>query len=446
MPAGVIDYKIDEDFDKNEKFYFFVLFSPKFVFLAEQAAEVLGEKFNKKFVPIHIVSIGLNNFYAKGNHIILNKSLARRKTRDKRIVEQLYDEDLNVEFAGNTLIKKIVRKLINKQGRVFVYSFSSSGLRSEGGLVVLGPKSNVVERYDSKVEQMKLFKKLKLPIIKRVEIPSIQQLKKNHPNLPFLVSSTFSSGGAESRVIRCKEDIMDFCKSLRMINRKNPLIIAPYIDVVISPNSTAMVCGKNDTRILSVSDQILDDVKYLGNAYPSRVDNRNLQSIFEMMKKIGDFLSRQGYRGLFGCDFIIDKRGDCYVVDLNPRRQGGYLMNFLMSRKFNLIDLEFKLALGEKIPKFSYEDFQKNIAWMHMKLITKKPGVLTKEFKRNSELFPFEKIGSNFCSIFCPAGSILDEEVTYGYYIATGYDRDDLLRKSRKRLNTVELGILDDCA
>ena len=139
---------------------------------------------------------------------------------------------------------------------------------------------------------------------------------------------------------------------LREINRSQEFVVADLIrEMSSSPNVNAVVLGKDHTEVICISDQVLRGNVYLGNIYPLKENKRIKDIITDTTKVIGDHISTLGFRGLFGLDFIVTPEGKVFTVDLNPRRQGGYLCNVLMSKKIDIIELELALAIGaEKIP------------------------------------------------------------------------------------------------
>jgi hypothetical protein len=64
---------------------------------------------------------------------------------------------------------------------------------------------------------------------------------------------------------------------------------------------------------------------YCGNDFTSTagLPSGIVSEAQEQAERIGRWLAAQGFRGLFGIDFVVDAdRGDLWAVDLNPRWQG----------------------------------------------------------------------------------------------------------------------------
>lgn len=437
---SLIEYKIDKDFDKNEYYYFFTLLNNRFEIINDYLAKNLERRFNKKFKPIYILQAKRNSFFKQDNYIILNHNLKKiqKQMKIKRLIYLQDLEDLNLEFANSSLIKKITKKLVRKQNIIFMISFTSFGLdKIHPKIINIGPDASVVNKYENKIEQIKLFKRLNLPLNETKIYKNVYLLLKDKKvNYPIYISPSYTSGGHESKIAFCRDDIIKFKNQLRPCNKKEKIFVSKFIkNIKLSPNGTAIVIGKNKTVPMLISDQILRNNIHLGNLYPSKTSKKNQKQIINTLIKIGNFLSLRGFKGLFGCDFIIDDKDNCFVIDLNPRRQSGYLPLLLMSKKIDILNLEVNLALNQKIPKISYSDFQCNFSWGHSKI---KPyseySKLKKEIKINSVETPFLNIGKRFICSYFPKGYILNGGYC-GYYIITHQNSNKIISKIKIEVN-----------
>lgn len=435
----IIKVKLEKDFKENGFEYFFTLLSERSDYLNNLWIEELEKKFNKKFKPIFVLNAERNKFFKMDNYIIINERLYRlqKKLKNERIIFQSESDDLNREFSDSKFIKSLINKLILKQKRVFILSWTTSGLfLNNPKVIILGPNPKIATKYDSKLEHVKLFKKLNLP---RNEVKiyknfaEVQKIKGIF--YPFFLSADFSSGGQESKIITSQEDLEKFYPWLRTKNRNTKFLVAKLVRNIISaPNTSAIVIDKNNTEMLCISDQILHDTKYLGNIYPARISKKTRRIITEATKKIGNHLSKLGFRGLFGCDFLINSKDNCYITDLNPRRQGGYLCNALMflPKGVNIIEMELKLALGEEVTSPKLQDISIDYAWAHSKIKPPHPNYqILSTWKFGEPDDPFLKPDSTFKMTFFPE-KYLYVAGTAGYCIVSGTSRNKVEKKINK--------------
>lgn len=425
--------KLNPSLLTDDYHYFFSMLTDRFQPLNQLWIEQLEKKFSKKFKPIYVLPAKHNKLFEEENYIILNEKQEEliNKLKKNNIIYLIYPEDLNRQFSQSEFVQSLVEKLIRKQKRVFIVNWTSVWLDIDNSSVtILGPKPEIAARFDNKVEHIKTFNRLGLSTNKTKIYKNFEELKSEEIKYPLFLSAAYSSGGIESAVIYTTEDLNSFYANLRPVNREESFIVADLIeDIVLSPNTNAIIYGENKTELICISDQILRGNKYMGNIYPSQAKENHKKIMIDSTVKAGNYLSRQGFRGLFGLDFIINKKGNCFVTDLNPRRQGGYFCNVQMSKKINIVELEFKLALGDKIPKFHYEDFQIDYCWAHSKLTPYFPNMeITKEFEIGDPLEPFNREGTTYQTVYYPKKHILITG-NPGFYLTSGTSYNQVKRR-----------------
>lgn len=425
----VTEAQISEDIAKDENYYFISLLSDRFASLNDRWAAALKKRFGKNFKPIYILPHRHNDIFIEDNFAILNKQQQHLNAHSgaKKLIYLIYPEDLNKQFSESKFCQELLDTLVKKQGTVHVLSFTSVWLDfKSSNIKVLGPEPNIAGHYDNKIEHVKLFKKLRLPINKVTIYDNFEQLKRRHKEFPFFISAAYSSGGIESQAIYTPEDLDIFYFGLRPVNKDLPLIAARQIkDIVLAPNVTALVHEKDETTFINISEQLLRGNNYMGNIYPANVSKHHFKIILESTMAIGNHLSREGFRGLFGCDFLITASGECFPVDLNPRRQGGYFC-VTEASPVDLVDLELKVALGEPIDSIRHEDFQADYAWGHSKLSPYfNNAYINKEFGEGECSAPFRNIGTSYTAQFYPKDHVLITG-NPGFYVATAKNSSEI--------------------
>ena len=97
----------------------------------------------------------------------------------------------------------------------------------------------------------------------------------------------------------------------------------------LSPNINAVVLDETvllsypSIQLIGVSECINLRAGYCGNDFSTTVSlpETVIQKIYEQTHKVGNWIRQQGYRGLFGIDFVTDG-STVYPVEINPRFQG----------------------------------------------------------------------------------------------------------------------------
>lgn len=427
---NIIEKQLKEEIFSDEYEYFFSSLTDRFEHATELWKKELEKKFNKKFKPIWIMSAKQNKLFMqnKENYIILNKKLKELKKdpSNKNVVYLQDSEDLNKELSESEFISDLIKKITEKQGRIFILGFTSSFLNIDNPkAIILGPNPDIATKFDNKAEHLKLFNELKVPRNKSKIYNSKEELKKE-TKYPFFISAPYSSGGHENKFIFHEKDLDKFFTNLREVNKKGPYIVSQLLtNIDSSPNVNAIITKEGKTKIICITDQILNKNEYIGNIYPSKISKESEKIIVRTTKTLGDHLSKEGFRGLFGLDFIVNSTGQVYTIDLNPRRQGGYLCNILMSKKINIPELELRVVLGEEVPNFFEENFKTDFYWGHIKI--KEKGKINEIFRKGNINNPFENIGSEFSCIFYPKESYVTG--TRGYRVFSEFDYNSCVNK-----------------
>jgi L-amino acid N-acyltransferase YncA len=423
--------KLDSDILTNDTHYFFSSLTDRFTETTYRWAQKLSAKFHKSFKPIFLLPYQHNSAFEEENYIVLNERLFQTQERLKKddLIDFLYPEDMNKQFSISPRILELIEQLFAKQGIVYILPFTSVWLSiaSNPKVKLLSPAPDVAALFDDKVEHIRIFQQLGIPANKTEIFMTFEEARTKQKMYPFFFSVAFSSGGFESCVIRDPAHLEGFYKSLRPVNQKGPFIAARLLtDIVLAPNVNAMVVGQNQTCIVCISDQLLRENNYMGNIYPSSATPLHQKLMTEATQKIGNYMSSMGFRGMFGVDFLISRDGSCFPTDINPRRQGGYFCNVMMSKKIDLIDRELSLYLGEPVTPFSLKDMQIDYSWAHHKLAPYYHNVeINEELIEGHPKDPFEHIGSVYTAMYYPKHLILLSG-NPGFYAASGYDKNQL--------------------
>lgn len=438
-----IEHTLDSDIYTNKIEYFFTLLGPRFDLAVQLMEKSLEKHFGKKFKAIYVYSASPNEYFEKDNYIVLNaKALQVEDDLKTRTILLPEYEDINTEFSQSPFIQTIAKKLLKKQKGIFVYPFTSSFLKLCPSFKVIGANGDIVTYYDNKINQYYLFKKLGLPVNEAHIFKTKNSLIKNwKKGLPCYLTAAYTSGGNESGLIFSREMLEKFLAGLRGVNLKQSFMSARiFRNIVLAPNVNAIVIGKNQTKPLVITDQILRGNRYLGNIYPSKATTEIQKEIIDITTKVGDYLSIKGFRGLFGLDFLLNKDGKLVTVDLNPRRQGGYVCNIaaLAKCEVNLTDLELKACLNEPIKEnLSLDRLVCPNAWAHSKI---KPhdvgGVISNEISHGDINKIFEEGQGDYYSSFYAKDSIFIDGYI-GYSVSVGQSYNQVFENATLNANKV---------
>lgn len=421
---------------ENDTQYFFSILGPRFDTMAEMMAKTLERKYKKTFKPIYIYSARPNKHFEKENYIVLNKKADEvEKSLKKSVVLLPEYEDTNIEFSSSPTIKKIIKKLLIKQENVFVFPFTTAFLDIKNPKVItIGGKREIAQKFDNKINQALLFKKLGLPVNKtKVYSGKKDFLKDLNKAVPCYLTAGHSSGGAEAGLVYSPKMAKLLLSKFRKINANGKLLAAEIFErIVFSPNSSAIVVGKGKVKIIAITDQIMRGTRYFGNVYPSVISEKHRRIIEDATIKVGKYLSNLGYRGLFGLDCLINSSGEIITTDLNPRHQGGYVCNAMILKYFgiDITEIELELALSGESNIWNGKKVDYPFAWSHSKIGPYEPGQHIQKIVRQGDISSiFLEGNGTFESIFYEKDAVFISGYI-GYVISINKDRQASFEKT----------------
>ncbi len=198
-------------------------------------------------------------------------------------------------------------------------------LYEEGILVGSDPK--IIERARDLSYVKKFLSSKRCLIPKRVEAYSLDELieKSQAFQYPFLIRPLSSGGGRGIRFIKDATDFQRFEKSHTGKILQLPIVIQQYISGM--DYSCSVLSTRKAARAISVQGQLIGipsagrncDFTYCGNYFPSMLASQIEQSIRKVSEDISVALQLQGSVGF---DFVVDKKQNLWLMEINPRIQG----------------------------------------------------------------------------------------------------------------------------
>ncbi|NOY86593.1 MAG: ATP-grasp domain-containing protein [Deltaproteobacteria bacterium] len=297
--------------------------------------------------------------YPEGNTIVVNS--AAREARERsgllhniRITAGRFAE----EVSRDRRVLALVDRLIDAQGELFVNMFESRPelAFADGRKVkILGPAPDLALTFNSKLTQYGMAIQLGIPVpsggISRSldEAVGIAEGFFSNGQRAF-VSEEYSAAGANSIVASNAAEIR-----VRFKGTNGHLLVTHFVDHEYDPTVLGIIAGPEDVYIASVADQNIEGTRFKGSTYPTVLSSRCVEDLKEMTRALGHHLGGLGYRGAFGCDYIVDQSGRIYFIEINARKQGT-TMETTLTMKHHLPghpyfpELEFYAVVDGKFP------------------------------------------------------------------------------------------------
>ncbi len=392
----------------------------KYIDTTTLLSERLSKRYGKRLETINILP-NMPSPYMSGNFIVVNTTLADYISRDGdgKYFLPLDQPDINRDVSNSPYVRKIVQEILRNQKDLFINLFKSTPemtLPEEDERIhVIGPNPNLFSYFDNKVNQRSIAEKLDIPVPRGYVANTFNELiriYKYHFNGEVYVTRSNGFGGNGSEKIHSLDDLVNSAK----LKGHNQFVVSDLFELYSSPCSLGLIANSDEIIVASIADQLMHGVDYGGTVYPSDASVDNLRRIGEYTKKIGQYMGKQGYRGFFGLDFMIDKKGNLYFVEINPRKIGSTPEAILAHRTLNphsisLPELEF-LAVTEGTFRIDSSLYTMPDSYWGVK------GVKAKEGQRTLNYIPRE---SREKAIFKDSGvTILDHPGSDVTYLADG--------------------------
>jgi hypothetical protein len=217
-----------------------------------------------------------------------------------------------------------------------MFDAETERLAKELGAEVWFPKSKLRTKLDNKIETVRVGNKAGVPSVPNVlaEVKSYEDLQKTCEKAgighDLVLQSAYGDSGHTTFFIKSEADFRRHeheiigegeIKIMKRINCRGAAIeaCATKEGTIVGPLMTELVGFKELTPYRGgwCGNEILS------TAFPPKVR----QQARDLTFKFGEQLRKEGYRGYFELDFLIDKKsGEIYLGELNPRITGASSM------------------------------------------------------------------------------------------------------------------------
>ncbi|WP_458700861.1 ATP-grasp domain-containing protein [Sulfurospirillum sp. 1307] len=446
----------------EEKYYFIFIAELKAYGIGHFFREALSKSYKIDINKIEFISISPDVFeqYNYDNVIIINEEINRENKR----------QNLNnfiKEISNSKYIDSMIDTILENQNELFIYMFETNPymtLDEKEGVRLIGPNKEIVSTLSDKINLYEIFSTI-VPMANYSVASDYEELIMNADELfaktknPLFISLPRSAAGANSIIANNIEDIE---KKFSTCKDEN-FLITEFIPHKADPTTLGVVINEEEIYIAGIADQRIDGTKFKGSTYPSKLSKSEQEEVISQARLVGKEMAKMGYRGIFGCDFIVTDDSKVYFIETNPRKQGTTmefcctLRNILPKGAPNLPEIElYAVTKNKKAPKMVEPDFfgEPLICWgtynykIEQKLTThsylpQQNGEIAMfdniaKNKINKEFMVVEHIGQDF---FVNEGSFLGRVIAVG---KTHKDVDDGIDMGRRILNYTIKTVVDE--
>jgi hypothetical protein len=289
-------------------------------------AESLSRIYQRQFDFIAIVPDVFEN-YDYPNLMVVNpfaENFFRR--HGCNICCRLAGREFMESVSCNSYVRELIRELRSRQDHVHIYmyeSFPEMTLDKIPGVSILGPGSDVAHKMNSKIAQYTQLSGW-LPMPEYRVCDTLTNLVETTEKLwdqwtdGIFVTEEYSAAGSKSIVANKPDDI---CNKFHA--EKRQYLISRYMPHEDDPTVLGVVANEKDVYIAGVADQRIEEGnRFTGSTYPSKLPPDIVTTLGELTRKAGTWLAANGYRGIFGCDYIVNGQKEIHFLEINARKQG----------------------------------------------------------------------------------------------------------------------------
>jgi ATP-grasp domain len=228
--------------------------------------------------------------------------------------------------SSSPTVRTLISRILTHQRELYLSMFESvveMTLDEIPGVSILGPDKAIARHWNSKLVQSREL----AGIVSLVEgeicrgreaLLARTAALRTRWREGIFVSAAYSAAGANSAVTANQLEV-----ERRFTVEESDYLISRYIPHELDPTVLAVVAGPEEVYIAGIADQqIVDGNRFVGSSFPSQVRAEQRQELRRQTIAAGRALGRAGYRGIFGCDYLIDRDGKVWFLEINARKQG----------------------------------------------------------------------------------------------------------------------------
>lgn len=278
--------------------------------------------------------------------IIINNNPETVST-DYTTSDKLYFEPLCVEDVMNVVELEKPDGVIASLGGQTAINLAKP--LEERGVKIIGTDCAAIEKAENRDAFEKLLLELDIPQPKGEAVTDIEDGVKAAEKIgyPVLVRPSFVLGGRAMQIVAKEEQLRHYLKTAVEIAEDKPVLVDKYIcgkEVEIDA-----VCDGNDVFVPGIMELVERTGVHSGDSisvYPSfSISDKVKETILEYAKKLGIGI---GIKGLFNIQFIVDKKENVYIIEVNPR--SSRTVPFLSKATgYPLADIATKVILGKTL-------------------------------------------------------------------------------------------------
>lgn len=304
--------------------------------------------------------LGLSKFIEKFTHVCLKDSYYGEYLR-KEGIDTICINDKKLRSSAELLDNVNIE---NSYVQTFKISpqFESKVLNSHAELMNTTNLLNTM--FERKISQIRLFSSVGINVPEfmtgKMILMDYKTIVKNLGS-EFVVQFDRGHTGSSTYFVKNENEYLDLVKQfpyreariLKLINGKTYTLNACM-------TQNGIYAGGLSEQLTGIDGLTAKKGGTVGNNFNHNLDSGVIDLILEELNKLQFLLGRNGYKGLFGLDFILDNEsGNVYIIEMNARQTmsvafHGALQRMLSQVPLGILHVAEFLGIRTQIDAFEY--------------------------------------------------------------------------------------------
>ena len=283
--------------------------------------------------------------------IIINNNPETVST-DYTVSDKLYFEPLVIEDVMNIIeLEKPYGVIVTLGGQTAI---NLAARLAKLKVPIIGTGVDAIERAENRDSFEHTLTKLKIKQPNGSAVTEIEAGIKtaNEVGYPVLVRPSYVLGGRAMRIVTNDEELRQYLTEAVLIDKDQPVLVDKYIpgkEVEVDA-----VCDGKDVYIPGIMEHVEHTGVHSGDSisvYPTfSVSEQARKTIVDYTIRLGLGI---GIKGPFNIQFIVDDKGEVYVIEVNPR--SSRTVPFISKATgIGMANIATKIALGYDLKSLGY--------------------------------------------------------------------------------------------
>lgn len=277
------------------------------------------------------------------------------------------------QVSASLFAQELLDSILREQDFIYIHMFESRPemtLADGERIKLLGPDPALAYEFNNKINQFNMACDLQIPVPEGFSCSCLEEALEAAESFfrsgeEVFISEPYSAAGSNSAfVCNCEEILKRFCLT------EQPYLVTRRIQHSHDPTVLGVVANGDEVYVASVADQRMEQNRFRGSTFPTRLGKDVVEQIKEYTRMVGRYMGARGYRGMFGCDFLVDEDGKTYFLEVNARKQGTTLestltMLYRLPGHPSLLEIEFSAITQGKFPHgiTEMDSTESNLCW-----------------------------------------------------------------------------------